>query len=122
MFGNVRKLSYIYYVIKINYMKGRKKSEFPRGYKVEAVNKQLTLNGVLDLYEVYTVEHKSLDKPKTFVDKESVKKFIAVMESNKVEAKALSLKGYQHVKGVVSQHKETMAAPELEEIAKALGY
>jgi hypothetical protein len=39
-----------------------------------------------------------------------------------VEAKALSLKGYQHVKGVVSQHKEAMVAPELEEIAKALGY
>jgi hypothetical protein len=100
----------------------RKQPEFPRGYKVTAVNKQLTLNGVMDLYEVYEVEHKSLDRVKTFVDKESVKKFIAVMESNKVEAKALSLKGYQHVKGVVSQHKETMAAPELEEIAKALGY
>jgi hypothetical protein len=26
------------------------------------------------------------------------------------------------VKGVVSQHKEAMVAPELEEIAKALGY
>lgn len=103
-------------------MKGRKKSEYPRGYKVEAINKQLTLNGVLDLYEVYKVEHKALKNPKIFVDKESVQKFITVMESNKVEAKALSLKGYQHVKGVVSQHKETMAAPELEEIAKALGY
>jgi hypothetical protein len=100
----------------------RKQPEFPRGYKVTAVNKQLTLNGVMDLYEVYEVEHKSLDRVKTFVDKESVKKFIAVMESNKVEAKALSLKGYQHVKGVVSQHKEAMVAPELEEIAKALGY
>jgi len=103
-------------------MKCRKKSEFPRGYKVEAVNKQLTLNGVLDVYEVYTVEHKSLDRTKTFVDKESVQKFINVMEANKVEAKALSLKGYQHVKGVASQHKEAMVAPEMEEIAKALGY
>jgi len=100
----------------------RKQPEFPRGYKVTAVNKQLTLNGVMDLYEVYEVEHKSLDRVKTFVDKESVKKFIAVMEANKVEAKALSLKGYQHVKGVVSQHKEAMVAPELEEIAKVLGY
>lgn len=100
----------------------RKQPEFPRGYKVTAVNKQLTLNGVMDLYEVYEVEHKSLDRVKTFVDKESVKKFIVVMEANKVEAKALSLKGYQHVKGVVSQHKEAMVAPELEEIAKALGY
>jgi hypothetical protein len=102
--------------------KGRPKSEFPRGYKVEAINKQLTLGGVTDLYEVYVVEHKNLPAPKTFVDKESVQKFINVMEGNKVEAKALSLKGYQHVKGVVSQHKEAMVAPEMEEIAKVLGY
>jgi len=100
----------------------RKKSEFPRGYNVQLVNKDLTLDGVRDLYEVYVVEHKSLPNPKTFVDKESVIKFINVCEANKVEAKALSLKGYQHVKGVASQHKEAMVAPEMEEIAKALGY
>jgi hypothetical protein len=100
----------------------RKQPEFPRGYKVNVINKQLTLGGVSDLYEVYEVTHKTLERPKIFVDKESVKKFITATESNKVEAKALSLKGYQHVKGVVSQHKEVMVAPELEEIAKALGY
>jgi len=100
----------------------RKQPEFPRGYTVTAVSKELTLDGIRDLYEVYEVSHKNLDKTKTFVDKESVKKFIGVMEADKVEAKALSLKGYQHVKGVVSQHKEAMIAPELEEIAKALGY
>ena len=100
----------------------RKKSEFPRGYKVEVVNKTLNIGGKPDLYEVYTVEHKALPNPKTFVDIESVKKFIAECEANKVEAKALSLKGYQHVKGVVSQHKEVMSAPELAEIAEALGY
>ena len=101
---------------------GRKKSEFPRGYNVQVVNKDLTLDGIRDLYEVYVVEHKSLPTPKTSVDKESVQKFINTMEANKVEAKALSLKGYQHVKGVASQHKEAMVAPEMEEIAKALGY
>jgi hypothetical protein len=102
--------------------KGRPKSEFPRGYNVQVVNKDLTLDGIRDLYEVYVVEHKSLPTAKTFVDKESVQKFINTMEANKVEAKALSLKGYQHVKGVASQHKEAMVAPEMEEIAKALGY
>jgi hypothetical protein len=100
----------------------RKQPEFPRGYTVNVISKDLTLDGIRDLYEVYEVTHKSLDKPKTFIDKESVKKFIVATEGNKVEAKALSLKGYQHVKGVVSQHKEAMVAPELEEIAKALGY
>jgi hypothetical protein len=100
----------------------RKQPEFPRGYKVNVVNKTLNLGGKPDLYEVYEVTHKSLPNPKIFVDKESVKKFITATESNKVEAKALSLKGYQHVKGVVSQHKEVMVAPELAEIAEALGY
>lgn len=100
--------------------KGRPKSEFPRGYKVEAVNKQLTINGVLDLYEVYVVEHKALPNPKTFIDKDSVVKFINVMESNKVEAKALNVKGFQHVKGVVSAHRDAVASVELAEIAETI--
>lgn len=100
----------------------RKQPEFPRGYKVNVVNKTLNLGGKPDLYEVYEVTHKTLDRPKIFVDKESVQKFITTTESSKVEAKALSLKGYQHVKGVVSQHKEVMVAPEMAEIAEALGY
>lgn len=100
----------------------RKPSEYPRGYNVEVINKQLTLNGVSALYEVYTIEHKSLKAPKMFIDKESVLKFITATESTKVEAKALSLKGYQHVKGIVSQHNDLMVAPEMEDIAKVLGF
>jgi hypothetical protein len=100
--------------------KGRPKSEFPRGYKVEAVNKRLTINGVSDLYEVYEVEHKSLDRTKVFIDKESVVKFINVMESNKVEAKALNVRGFQHVKGVVSAHRDAVASVELAEIAETI--
>jgi hypothetical protein len=99
---------------------GRKKSEFPRGYKVEVINKDLTLDGIRDLYEVYKVEHKALPNPKIFVDKESVLKFINVMESNKVEAKALNVKGYQHVKGVVSAHRDAVASVELAEIAETI--
>lgn len=100
----------------------RKQPEFPRGYKVNVVNKTLNLGGKPDLYEVYEVTHKTLDRPKIFVDKESVQKFITTTEASKVEAKALSLKGYQHVKGVVSQHKEVMVAPEMAEIAQILGF
>ena len=103
-------------------MKGRPKSEFPRGYKVEVINKQLTLNGVADLYEVYRVEHKTLPNPKIFVDKESVKKFITECEHNKIETKALKLSGYQHVKGVVGAHKDAIASVELAEAVEAMGY
>ena len=101
-------------------MKGRPKSEFPRGYKVEVINKQLTLNGVSDLYEVYKVEHKSLPAPKIFVDKDSVVKFINECERNKVEAKALNVSGYQHVRGVVTAHKDAVASVELAEIAETI--
>ena len=97
-------------------MKGRPKSEFPRGYKVEVVNKQLTLNGVSDLYEVYKVEHKTLPAPKIFVDKESVVKFINACEVNKIETKALKVSGYQHVKGVAAAHKDAIASVELADL------
>ena len=100
--------------------KGRPKSEFPRGYTVSVKQKQLKLDGVLDLYEVYEVEHKSLDRTKVFIDKESVVKFIHVMESNKVEAKALNVRGFQHVKGVVSAHRDAVASVELAEIAETI--
>lgn len=116
----MRKLSYIYIVIKIKDMKGRPKSEFPRGYKVNVVNKTLNIGGKPDLYEVFVVEHKSLAGPKTFVDKESVVRFINECERNKVEAKALNVKGYQHVKGVVTAHKDAIASVELAEIADSI--
>lgn len=97
-------------------MKGRPKSEFPRGYKVNVVNKTLNIGGKPDLYEVYIVEHKNLASPKTFVDKASVVKFITECERNKVEAKALKVSGFQHVKGVAAAHKDAIASVELADI------
>jgi hypothetical protein len=97
-------------------MKGRPKSEFPRGYKVAVVNKTLNIGGKPDLYEVYVVEHKSLAGPKTFVDKESVVKFINECERNKIETKALKVSGYQHVKGVAAAHKDAIASVELADL------
>ena len=94
----------------------RKKSEFPRGYKVEVINKTLNIGGKPDLYEVYVVEHKSLAGPKTFVDKESVVKFINECERSKIETKALKVSGYQHVKGVAAAHKDAIASVELADL------
>jgi hypothetical protein len=37
-----------------------------------------------------------------------------------VEAKALNVKGYQHVKGVVTAHKDAIASVELAEIADSI--
>jgi len=97
----------------------RKKSEFPRGYKVAVVNKTLNIGGKPDLYEVYVVEHKSLAGPKTFVDKDSVVKFINECERNKIETKALKVSGYQHVKGVAAAHKDAIASVELAELVES---
>ena len=47
--------------------KGRPKSEFPRGYNVEAIDKHLTIDGVSGIYGVYKVEHKALPNPKIFI-------------------------------------------------------
>jgi hypothetical protein len=75
---------------------------------------------VSGLYGVYQVEHKSLPTPKIFVNKESAVKFINECEHNKVEAKALNVKGYQHVKGIVSAHRDAVASVELAEIAETI--
>ena len=79
--------------------KGRPKSEFPRGYNVEAIDKHLTIDGVSGMYEVYKVEHKALPNPKIFIDKESVVKFINVMKEKSAEDRAAQLARLDKMKG-----------------------
>lgn len=90
--------------------------KFKRGYKVTLINKELTLAGVRDLYEVYEVTGPKVDKTRFFVDEESVKLFIEKCESEHIEANALAGKGYQFVKGVMKETKELAAASELPEL------
>ena len=90
--------------------------KFKRGYKVTLINKELVLNGVKDLYELYEVTGPKVDKTRWFVDEESVQLFIAKCEQSHIEANALAGKGHQFVKGVISETKELMAASELPEL------
>lgn len=90
--------------------------KFKRGYKVTLINKELTLAGVTDLYEVYEVTGPKVDKTRFFVDEESVKLFIEKCELEHIEANALAGKGYQFVKGVMKETKELAAASELPEL------
>lgn len=90
--------------------------KFKRGYKVTLINKELTLSGVKDLYEVYEVTGPKVDKTRFFVDEESVQLFIEKCEREHIEANALAGKGHQFVKGVISETKELMAAAELPEL------
>jgi len=91
-------------------------TKFKRGYKVTLVNKELVLDGVRDLYELYEVTGPKVDKTRWFVDEESVQLFIAKCEQSHIEANALAGKGHQFVKGVISETKELMAASELPEL------
>lgn len=93
----------------------KKLKGFKRGYNVVQRNKYLTFDGVRSLYEIYEVTGKNIDRPRVFVDEESVTKFINACEVNKIETKALKVSGYQHVKGVAAAHKDAMAAVELAE-------
>ena len=93
----------------------KKLKGFKRGYNVIQRNKYLTLGGVRSLYEIYEVTGKNIDKPRVFVDEASVTKFINKCETGKIEAKALKVSGFQHVKGVASAHKDVLAGAELAE-------
>ena len=95
----------------------KQKSEFPRGYKVEEINKTLNIGGESIPSVLYQVTSKKNPTPKTFINKEAVHKYINGLERTKLEAKALKLSGYQHVSGVIQKHNELLAVTELEEIS-----
>jgi hypothetical protein len=94
------------------------KSEFPRGYKVEEINKTLNIGGEVVPSVLFQVTSKKNPIPKIFINKEAVHKYINELERTKLEAKALKLSGYQHVSGVIQKHNELIAVAELEEISR----
>jgi predicted DNA-binding protein len=96
----------------------KQKSEFPRGYLVVEINKTLNIGGEAILSVLYQVTTKKNPIPKTFINKEAVHKYINELERTKLEAKALKMSGYQHIRGVVQKHNELIAVAELEEISK----
>jgi predicted DNA-binding protein len=95
----------------------KQKSEFPRGYKVEEINKTLNIGGESIPSILFQVTSKKNPTPKIFINKEAVHKYINELERTKLEAKALKLSGYQHVSGVIQKHNELLAVTELEEIS-----
>jgi|APGre2960657423_1045063.scaffolds.fasta_scaffold00889_23 predicted DNA-binding protein len=96
----------------------KQKLEFPRGYLVVEINKTLNIGGEAIPSVLYQVTTKKNLTPKTFINKEAVHKYINELERTKLEAKALKMSGYQHIRGVVQKHNELIAVAELEEISK----
>jgi hypothetical protein len=95
----------------------RAKSKYPRGYKVAIVDRQLTIDGEAGTYTLHELSGPKMDKTRYFIDEASVLKYISKNELGNAAEVALSGKGFQHIKGVVSAHKDLMDAallPELE--------
>lgn len=97
--------------------KGIKLKGFKRGYTVMGVKKKLNLYGMgFGMYEVYEVSGPHVDRPRLFVDEDSVNRFIEKCEMGKIEYRALAGKGHQAIKGVAALHKDIMAEKEMPEL------
>jgi len=96
--------------------KGRPKAKHPRGYTITPVQRELTLNGEKGLYDLFELAGPKMDKTRYFVDEASAKKYIAYNDSDTVATVALSGKGFQHIKGVISAHKDLLDAADLPEM------
>ena len=90
--------------------------KIPRGYTITPKVKYFRSKEGKKRTNVVELVHKRRGIKKLFGNEEWAIKFIQELESHKVEAKALDVKGFQHVKGVVSAHKDAIAAVELQDI------
>ena len=90
--------------------------KIPRGYTITPKVKYFRSKDGKKRTNVVELVHKRRGIKKLFGNEEWAIKFIQSLEANKVEAKALDIKGFQHVKGVVSAHKDALASVELAEI------
>jgi len=97
-------------------------NKIPRGYTITQKVKYLRGKDTKTRTTLFELTHKRKGINKLFASEEHALRYIGLLEIDKVEAKALDVKGYQHVKGVVSQHKDALASVELAEIVSDLNY
>ena len=95
-------------------------NKIPRGYTITPKVKYFRTKDGKKRTNVVELVNKRRGIKKLFGNEEWAIKFIQSLEANKVEAKALNLSGFQHVKGVVSAHKENAALVEFKEIANEI--
>ena len=90
----------------------------PRGYKITKVERELTLSGVKDTYELYELTGKKLDQPKQFVSYEHAFNYIATIENDILQAKALAGKvhGGMLARGIMAETKDLAAQSDLPEL------
>ena len=89
-----------------------------RGWKVTKVERELTINRVKDLYELYEVTGRGIDQPRYFVTEEHANRFIETIKSEDLQSKALAGKvhGGPMARAVITEMKEMAAQADLPEL------
>jgi len=85
-----------------------------RGYKAVVKNKKLNFGDGKHIYEIIELSGPKMDKPRMFVDEESVRKYVAELDGNsKMEKLENNL-----IKNVLTkkEKKEALASKEIEEL------
>lgn len=95
--------------------KAAAKPRGPRGYTITPIQRALTLNGVSNVYDLFELAGPKMDAPKYFISEDHAQRYIQTNEGETAVVNALSGKGYQHIKGVVSAHKDLLDAALLPE-------
>ena len=91
------------------------KPKATRGYKITKVERELTLNRVKDMYELYEVTGKGIEQPKYFVSEEYAKAFVENIKGNNELNKAFT----NAVKraSTKTERKDLQATKEINELA-----
>jgi hypothetical protein len=94
------------------------KPKTPRGYTITKVERELTLNGVKDTYELYELTGKGLAQPKYFVTEDYAKQYIERLKGDDLEVKALTGKTHGGMlgRGIMAETKDLVAAADLPEL------
>jgi hypothetical protein len=96
--------------------KATAKPRKPRGYVITPVQRELTIDGVKAKHNLYELSGPKMDKTRYFVDEASAQKYVAYNDGDVAVTVALSGKGFQHIKGVISAHKDLLDAADLPEM------
>lgn len=96
--------------------KATAKPRKPRGYTITPVVRELTIDGSKSEYNLFELAGPKMDEPKYFVTEAHAQTYIQTNEGETAVVQALSGKGYQHIKGVISAHKDLLDAALLPEL------
>jgi hypothetical protein len=96
--------------------KATAKPRKPRGYTITPVTRELTVDGNKAEYNLFELAGPKMDEPKYFVTEAHAQRYIQTNEGETAVVQALSGKGYQHIKGVISAHKDMLDAALLPEL------